>query len=343
MDSNQNVRLKHATKAFIALECVLIIFLGVRFYKHYNDRLLVSTVPLSRGNLSFPAENLAYFIEPLQRTADQNADQSPLPEWLPSIPRYSINADTLNDRFNYSPTKSDTIYRIVTLGDSFTYGVFVDTPDNWTEILEDDLNKNLVCPPYQKFEVINLGYLTYDTLYEVERFKRRGEKYNPDLVIWFLVDNDFDVTREWVSARVDSYRRKLLQATALITETDEGNFWKQSRQDFLETFGTGDLARYHTQILRSLDTYFKGNLLVYALRYAWESPLVTVVDNQAIVENFAKTRPNTHFYVSDHDLIKGDQTFPDGHPNTEGHAFIAKDILKYLRENGILGCTETQV
>lgn len=331
MESYQSNRLNRAAKAVIALECIAIVLLVAHAYQRYRARFAVSVVSTQKENLSFPKGPFKYFFEP----KPQSGDQRSLPPWLSYAPRYTINADALNDRFDYTPTKPDDVYRIVTLGDSFTYGVFVNTSDNWTELLEDTLNKNFVCPPYKKFEVINLGYLAYDDKYEVERFKRRGEKYHPDLVIWFLMDNDFDVATEWANATIDLYRKKFLQTATAATEADEGRFWVQARKEFLNTFSNEDLVHYHRQTLRSLDNYFKGDLLIYAMKYTWNSPLV---DNQTIVEHFAQTRPHTYFYVSNKNLPQEHEAFPDGHPNKEGHAFIAEDILNYLTDNGNIPC-----
>lgn len=323
-------------RIIIALECAAIIFLGTRAYRQYNARFVVATAFLSRENLIFPTGDLRYFYEP----APQSIDESRLPAWLPERPSYAINNDSLHERFDYAVLKPDGVYRIVTLGDSFTFGLFVNTQENWVETLEDMLNKNFACPPYKKFEVINLGYMGYDIRYGVERYKRRGEKYNPDLVIWFLKQDDFDDISEWGNARVDEYRKELLQTKPATTASDERDFWEWSRQELLKTFSTEDLTRYHAQTLNSLDAYFKGKLLVYSMNYVFRSSLI---DNQQIVENFIQNRPQTYFYLSDTNLKKEGKTFPDNHPDKDGHAFIAQDLFTHLAEAGIIQCgTEKQ-
>ena len=60
-------------------------------------------------------------------------------EWGPNKGTYTINNDSLNERFNYSENKDKNTFRIITLGASYTYGLYVDTKNNWTEILEDIL------------------------------------------------------------------------------------------------------------------------------------------------------------------------------------------------------------
>ena len=63
------------------------------------------------------------------------------PDWLPYTATYHYNTDGLNERENYAVEKPADTYRIITLGDSFTYGHFVNTTDNWTEQLEILANK----------------------------------------------------------------------------------------------------------------------------------------------------------------------------------------------------------
>ena len=76
----------------------------------------------------------------------------------------------------------------MTLGDSFTFGVYVNTEDNWTELLEDKLNsiKN-ICPNTDHFEVINLGVGGYDIEYAAKRYINRGKVYNPNIILLLLV------------------------------------------------------------------------------------------------------------------------------------------------------------
>jgi lysophospholipase L1-like esterase len=102
----------------------------------------------------------------------------------PSQAKYTINKDTLNERYDYSVKKQPGVFRIMTIGDSFTYGLYTNTDRNWTELLEDKLNADLRCQKSRKVEVINLAVNGYDITYTVERFLKRGIKYNPDLVIW---------------------------------------------------------------------------------------------------------------------------------------------------------------
>src|SRR3989344_3071728 len=100
---------------------------------------------------------------------------------------YNTNSDGMRD-MEYSVGHSNEVYRIVIIGDSVTFGSSVNQSDIYPEVLERELNQGL--PENYKIEVLNLGVSGYSTVSEVELFKLKGLKYNPDLVILAYVLND---------------------------------------------------------------------------------------------------------------------------------------------------------
>jgi hypothetical protein len=77
-------------------------------------------------------------------------------------------------------------FRIVGVGDSFTFGTGVRAEDTFLAVLERELNKN----NSDRFEVINLGVPGYDTDNEVNMILARGVPLAPDLVIICFFLND---------------------------------------------------------------------------------------------------------------------------------------------------------
>jgi len=106
---------------------------------------------------------------------------------------YTLNKYGFNERFDYQIKKPKDVFRIIVVGDGNAFGFLVNTKDNWVEKLEDLLNKEQE-KKYKKFEVINLAYHSFDLAYQVERFRKQGVKYKPDLVIW--MNNDFSRINE---------------------------------------------------------------------------------------------------------------------------------------------------
>ena len=155
---------------------LLIFFLAVKiaenylFLRHEKDKK-ISVVKLNSISLFNSGDSkLEYFFEPNPNNSED----------------YSTNQDLLNERFNYATEKGQSTFRIIAIGDSHTYGLYVETRKNYPELLENMLNDQVICGLYSKFEVINLGVPGYDLSYSYERFRRRGVKYKPDLVIWFV-------------------------------------------------------------------------------------------------------------------------------------------------------------
>lgn len=324
--------------AIITAELIVIAVLGVRLYVGSGAVPTASVAPLSLDEIIFPREGeLKYFFEL----------RAPyLPLWLPYRPVVTINADTLNDRFDYSIIKPPRTFRIIALGDSWTYGQFVHTRDTYPEVLEDLLNRESRCESLTKFEVLNLGVPNYDIRYAVERFLRRGQKYNPDLVLWLLVRNDFDEMQEFLVPRTRQYLREFAGRGELDRETFEryqnawnqsaalGAVWQRSVADQQHEYGIEHVRAYQAAALRTLGDSYRGPLILFTL------PSVTGIEkvHTAIVEAFARERNGTYFYESPLDLKVVGARYPDGHPNPKGHHLIAQDLFEYLISQKLVPC-----
>ena len=176
----------------ITFELIIISILSIRLFLPKSDFGCCKYFPTQKEHIIFnPTKALKYFYEPKPNTNE--VDKA---DWFPYETIYTINSDSLNERFEYSVNKPKGTYRIITLGDSFTFGQYISTPNNYSELLEEMLNKTLRCRSINRFEVINLGVPGYDIQYSVERFKVRGQKYYPNLVLWLLQDGDFDEITE---------------------------------------------------------------------------------------------------------------------------------------------------
>lgn len=102
--------------------------------------------------------------------------------------RIKINSKGLRDR-EYSYEKSEEVFRILVLGDSFSAAMEVELKDAYHEIIETLLNEDKSIAG--KVEVINGGYGGWGTCDQLEFFRQEGRKYQPDLVLLaFFPGND---------------------------------------------------------------------------------------------------------------------------------------------------------
>jgi len=87
----------------------------------------------------------------------------------------------------YPIAKPPGTFRILMLGDSETLSIMLTYPETLSSQLEALLNSN---SPKRHYEVLNFGVEGYNTLQELELLKKKGLKYDPDLIILNYVLND---------------------------------------------------------------------------------------------------------------------------------------------------------
>lgn len=340
--------LKTERKNKIALALISIVSLEVSFIIGLlvfntitNKRSLVIS-PIKKEEVLFATtENLEYFYE---LNPDQTEEDLYIPDWLDYKPKITINQDGLNERFNYSLQKQPETYRIIVLGDSWTYGRYVSTADNYSEVLEDLLNSQ-ECSNYNKFEVINLGVPSYDIEYSIERFRLRGQKYSPDLILWLLIENDFSEINEFLRERKQEYLknedannespgRTILDALTSPPYSPQVQAWLNALEDLKKEYPKDKLLGYQNNALNSIKSYHDGKIVFVTL------PGGSKIDPDAveIIENFVSSDEDSKHFESKIDFERGGLLLPDRHPNKEGHNEIANDIYQYLINEKMIKC-----
>jgi len=170
-------------KQIIIIQLLLIIVLIGVVYRNIKQ---VNIIPIKSHNISFnQVDSLEYYYEPVNYPFDE-----PLP-WDSDIKVvYTMNKDTIRANKEYAIPKPPNTLRIVAIGDSFTFGQFVNDDETYPAQLEVLLKEKLK-GKYNNVEVINLGVPGYDIEYSIARYEKRGKKYNPDLILWLITGGDF--------------------------------------------------------------------------------------------------------------------------------------------------------
>jgi hypothetical protein len=122
--------------------------------------------------------------------------------------------------------KESGVIRVVTIGDSFTWGSKIASSDStWPAQLEDILRKR---NREQRIEVVNLGKIGFSTVNSAAMLRRLGWQFDPDIVVaQFYVNDilpsgsDFGVGEMgWLFPRVsllpERYRNGLFGSSALL-------------------------------------------------------------------------------------------------------------------------------
>lgn len=290
-----------------------------------NDAVMVAT-----------SSGLVHFFEPKPQ-ADDVVYQ---PEWLSYTPRIRITEDTLNERYGYDTDKPEDTYRIVTLGDSWTYGQFVSTEENYSEVLETMLNAYCRGGQYRRYEVINLGVPGYDLEYAAERYRVRGMKYAPDLVIWQMIPNDFDEINEFLRPVSQSLMARGATGaegqsrwnflTKPVPDTDL-QYWQQAKHLQLARYGSLEgVLEYQRNVLENYTRIYTGPTLYYLIRYPQDAGDRFL----QFMRTYTAGHTNRTVLESTADIA----TLPDGHPSPAGHRSIASELFSALAGNYLPDC-----
>ena len=316
----------------VIVQLLIVSYLGIKIYQQKtNVRGARVFAPIEKKNIIInPDSELQYFYEPEPNTIEN------VNPWVPYKAIYTINSDSLNERFDYTTKKPDKTFRIVTLGDSYTYGLYVDTENNYSEKLEDMLNNTLSCKEYDKFEVINLGNGGYDIQYASERYKIRGQKYDPDLIVWFIKNDDMIQLNEIMLPEEKIIAEELKETGEFDKLVESGEFypsWVRAAQGVIDTYGRENLVDIQIDFLNKFRESYTTPLLIITFPS-------TKDDYKKALKQFVSSQTNVLFHdeVPNIFTLEG-ASFPnDGHPTILGHNLIAKDLFEYLTKESLIPC-----
>ncbi len=296
----------------LVLICILLIWIK-RSYFPANSPIDPKTIrTVSIGELK-------YFYEP-----EANAVVVDDASWSSVAAQHTINKDSLNERFNYDIVKKPGVFRILTVGDSFTYGLYIDTKDNWTELLEDYLNTHNNCRDIDKYEVINLGVPGYDLAYETQRYISRGEKYSPNLIIMLI--SEFGRITEH---RILNQGKIVLPSAQKEAYKKQGNYFPET-SIIDNTLSTDFRIHYQETYFKKLMAHYKNKLLLVDFE---QNPLYQSTLRQLVKSNINVTLQKTQLTWNDKEFF-----FPDSHLNILGHQRMMKEIVEELKRNNFFPC-----
>jgi len=171
-------KIKKVQNTFLAVLSLFISFLlietGVRIFYKFKSQY----IPHPYG-LNIPDAKRSYKLAPNFRGFFLDQENH-------LISKAKTNSIGLRD-YEYGE-KKDNVYRILVLGDSFTFGSGVEMEDTFPKQLEILLNEG---DKKRKYEVLNAGVQGYGTDQEFYFLEEWIDKLKPDLVIvGFYVEND---------------------------------------------------------------------------------------------------------------------------------------------------------
>jgi lysophospholipase L1-like esterase len=140
----------------------------------------------SQGNLQAVPNDVARGVGFELRPGQTSATYPGAPGEEPRVVTYRVNELGFRGA-PVAPEKPAHVYRIVALGDSFTYGTAVNDDETWPAQLGARLRE---LAPDREIEVLNWGVPAYNTRQEIAQLNQRAGTYRPDLVIICAYVND---------------------------------------------------------------------------------------------------------------------------------------------------------
>lgn len=318
---------------FIAFEIVLfllIIFLATKIIGLHKNNVkgikFVSKIYKNDIVFSPNSTNLKYFYEP-----KPNSISKFVQKWSGVESNYSINSDSLNEIIEYPISKDNDVFRIITIGDSFTFGLYVDQRSSYPKLLETSLNSKIKCDGISRFEVINLGVYGYDLEYAIQRLNKRGLKYNPDLVVWLVNYWNFEKINEYI---IPITKQSYYQS---IEQLDDNYNYLRTEKAYEEL-----LNKYGLKFIKEYDKYVFGKINRHNEKLLIISFQSLNKEYKDMINHLAQENPLSisHSYISDISPIKS-YIYPDGHPTEKGSKKIEEEIFTRILSEFLYtyGCT----
>jgi lysophospholipase L1-like esterase len=306
--------------AFILLEvliCLALLYVAYFFlikpYGLFQRFLTPSVSYIDSSNITIPKDSEYKYYWEYEPEQSVTVSES----WLPEDVTYSINGDTLNDLRDYPIEKQQETFRVITLGDSFTFGYYVDTANNWPEQLESMLNSS-ECQ-YKNYEVINLAMPGFDVPYIVERYMKRGAKYDPDLVVWFEGGSGFTRHNDYTQPLVDECIDKN-GIPHKIGAKENNACWKTVIEQLQQEYPRQALDAFMENSYSNLAAKTNVPVHFFYFQHIYKK-------YQDSIKGFDETFSDFEFFGSVPKLSSDTLLLGDSHPSSEGHKAIAETIF----------------
>ena len=270
----------------------------------------------------------------------------------PIFPQVSTNSKGLRDKKEYSYENRNNKFRIVVIGDSFTFGHRVSNNETYSFLLERMLDN---------VEVINMGVEDYGTDQQLIYLKEEGVKYKPDLIILgFMSDSihrNILLFSDFAKPRFILKSNKLVLTNTPVPGPEailrKDKFHLKSLDYFsiyLERIKdiTGYTEQKEEKITRAIfeditHTATSIGAQVLFLYIPWEQDLNVIIPEEMFFMNFYK--PKEILWLNLKPILKkyqeeaGIHLWDDytGHWNQDGHRLVA-EILKEFIEDRFMKC-----
>lgn len=273
---------------------------------------------------------LTHYNHPIAETFGESIDYHPLYHWL-------WKGGTRFRRGMISSEKAPGVYRIITLGDSCTWGVLVGPNHTYSFLLEKMLQKHY--GDKLKIEVLNGGVLGFSSLQMLRYLTHDLEPYNPDLVIvrgnWddspvgtdpYILEEENDSLTGLRALLAESKTYYLIK---YVTLKGKKNFFK--KRDRISS--SGGITNYH--LMNDLATERGFDLLIVEYQFKHEDGTIFVApDNQSY--DWPAPYLKMQKAYNESGLTPNEFLLDEVHPSVAGHRLIADQIYNEVLRLGFV-------
>lgn len=170
------IKIKHIVFSLIP---TIVLFGGLelvfRSFYSFKPEFITAPLPDEFRGLIQPHKDLFWVMTPNTEVQEPNGEI------------VKINAQGF--RGSDLGVKKPGDYRILSLGESSTFGAGVGNDETYSALLEQNLNKQLGAQ--RNFEVLNCGVSAYSSFQGLNFFKLYGLDFDPDMVLLYFEINDY--------------------------------------------------------------------------------------------------------------------------------------------------------
>ena len=260
-----------------------------------------------------------------------------IPNWQSTTfgQKLTINSKGLRDR-EYPYKKPAEVRRILVLGDSYAWGYGVADNEVFTEVIEDDLQKN-----NSRWEVLNAGVSGWGTDQEYLFLINEGFKYSPDIVVlaFFIVNdpaNNVSPSQYGLHKPMFLNTKLELANTPVPLPSSQGsNIWAEASPIELTIAIMKEMERACSQHACQLVVMKFGRfLLPEDTKIAKEDQLIkTAVKKQLRVPYLDLDEQYREREITPDELLHGNN---DGHWNAFGHRVTAEILHQFLIDSELV-------
>ena len=239
------------------------------------------------------------------------------------------------------PAKKQGIFRIIAIGDSFTYGQGVGEKETWPFRLEQRLK------PHGPVEILNLGVCGASSENIAKTLSHFLPLLQADLVIYGVCLNDFLPDLKWRPKALE-WAFPLPEAVKhfFISRTLTGKFFDQIYNRIL--LGTGLRLDYAKQLRQSSELYKDRfvkdlkNIITINAQFIPRPPIAMVLNQwpvqddplslytQVLLSTAGFNTVPCEPYLKEYSRVKMNVGPWEMHPNRQAHEVFAQEFERYL-------------